>query len=130
MSKPDYYESLKATHKALEAIAAAEHDIKGNFTLAAINRIYYASYYCMTALLLTKNVHAKTQQGTRSKFSELFIKTGVFSDDIADHIKTAFDLRQEADYDFDADISKEIAELLVINAKELHRLSVDYLRTL
>ena len=47
-----------------------------------------------TALLLTQNVSAKTHQGTRAKFSKLFIKTGIFSADIAGHIKNAFDLRQ------------------------------------
>lgn len=94
MSKLQYSESFKAIDKALEAIEAADHDIKANFTVAAANRVYYACYYCMTALLLTQNVYAKTHQGTRAKFSKLFIKTGIFSADIAGHIKNAFDLRQ------------------------------------
>ena len=130
MSEAGYLESMKACHKALEAIEAAEHDLKGNFILAAINRMYYACYYCMTALLLTKDIYAKTHQVTRGKFSELFIKTGVFSDDIAIHIKNTFDLRQEADYDFDADISKEIAEAMIIKTKELYESSVTYLKSL
>ena len=130
MSKLQYSESFKAIDKALEAIEAANHDIKANFTVAAANRVYYACYYCTTALLLTQNVYAKTHQGTRAKFSELFIKTGIFSADIAGHIKNAFDLRQEADYDFDADISKEIALALITDTKKLHGLSFTYLRSL
>ena len=122
MNNPPMEESLKAVAKALDAIETAEHDLKGNFTLAAINRIYYACYYCMTALLLSQNVFAKTHQGTRAKFSELFIKTGLFSDVMAAHIKNAFDLRQEADYDLDAEISNEIAALMIFKSKELHKL--------
>ena len=90
MNKPALHESFKAIAKVLETIEAAEHDMAGNFTLAAINRVYYACYYCMSALLLTQNIYAKTHQGTRAKFSEIFIKTGVFPGDIAEHIKNAF----------------------------------------
>ena len=130
MSKLQYSESFKAIDKALEAIEAADHDIKANFTVAAANRVYYACYYCTTALLLTQNVYAKTHQGTQAKLSELFIKTGIFSADIAGHIKNAFDLRQEADYDFDADIFKEIALAPITDPKKLHGLSLTYLRSL
>ena len=130
MNNSSLDESLKAVAKALDAIETAEHDLQGNFTLAAINRIYYACYYCMTALLLSQNVFAKTHQGTRAKFSELFIKSGLFSEDIAAHIKNAFDLRQEADYDLDAEISYEIAALMIVKSKELHNLSITYLQTL
>ena len=92
MNKPELQESFKAIARALETIEAAEHDMKGNFTLAAINRIYYACYYCMSSLLLTKNSYAKTHQGTRAKFSEIFIRTGISPANIAEHIKKAFDL--------------------------------------
>ncbi len=54
-------ESLKAVAKALDAIETAEHDLQGNFTLATINRVYYACYYCVTALLISQNVFAKTR---------------------------------------------------------------------
>ena len=123
-------ESFKIMAKADEAIEAAEYNIKGGFTLAATNRAYYACYYSMTALLLTKNVHAKTHQGVRAKFSELFIKTAIFPDFIASYIKVTFDLRQEADYDFDADIPLEVVTEVVANTKELYRYALDYLNNL
>lgn len=75
--------SFKIMEKAEEAIKAAEYNINGGFSLAAANRAYYACYYCMAALLLTKNGYAKTHQGVRAKFSELFIKTTIFPDFIA-----------------------------------------------
>jgi uncharacterized protein (UPF0332 family) len=125
-----YSESFKIMEKAEEAIEAAEYNINGGFSLAATNRAYYACYYCMAALLLTQNVYAKTHQGVRGKFSELFIKTAIFPDFIATYIKAAFDLRQEADYDFDADISIDVATTVVSNTKEFYQYALTYLKNL
>lgn len=111
-------DAFKIMEKAEEAIEAAEYNIKGGFSLAATNRAYYACYYAMTALLLTRDVYAKTHQGVRAKFSELFIKTAIFPDFIANYIKTSFELRQETDYDFDADIPIEVVTVVVNNTKE------------
>lgn len=90
-------ESFKALAKAQEAIESAEFDIRGGFYLAATNRAYYGCYYCMVALLMIQNVSAKTHQGVRAKFSEVFIRTTIFPNRIAGFIKNAFELRQEAD---------------------------------
>jgi uncharacterized protein (UPF0332 family) len=128
MTSPDHTDSSKAIDKALDSIEAAEHDLKGNFTLAATNRAYYSCYYCMTALLLTKGVHAKTHQGVRAKFSELFIKTNVLPDYTATHIKNVFELRQEADYDLDAQISLEEAQDLIQKMAEFYRICKAYLQ--
>ena len=125
-----YSESFKIMEKAEEAIEAAEYNINGGFNLAATNRAYYACYYSMSAMLLTQEVYAKTHQGVRGKFSELFIKTAIFPDFIANYIKTAFDLRQEADYDFDADIPIEVVKEVVNNTKEFYELALAYLNNL
>ena len=63
-------------------------------------------------------------------FSELFIKPAIFPDFVASHIKTAFDLRQEADYDFDADIPTDVITEVVNNTKEFYRYAITYLKTL
>jgi uncharacterized protein (UPF0332 family) len=116
--------------KAEEAIDTAEYNISGGFSLAATNRAYYGCYYSMAALLLTKGVYAKTHQGVRAKFSELFIKTAIFPAFIAGYIKASFDLRQEADYDFDADIPIEVAKNVVTNTKEFYQHAMAYLQEL
>lgn len=65
-------------------------------------------------------MYAKTHQGTKAKFSELFIRTGIFSIETADIISLLFDYRQEADYDLDAEISKKEAEMLIDKANDLY----------
>lgn len=43
---------------------------------SSINRLYYASYYAVTALLLDLDLKPTTHNGTKSNFSQYFIKTG------------------------------------------------------
>jgi uncharacterized protein (UPF0332 family) len=57
LTRPD---ALKALEKAIEALESAAYDLQGGFILTAVNRAYYACYYCMAGLLLTQNVYAKT----------------------------------------------------------------------
>ncbi|HEX9512809.1 MAG TPA: HEPN domain-containing protein [Puia sp.] len=128
MIHPEYSESLKALEKAANAIENAEYDLKGGFVLATANRAYYGCYYCMMALLYTQNVYAKTHQGVRVKFSELFIKTEVFSLETSNDIALIFKYRQEADYDLDTDITPAEARDLVNKAQEFYQQTKDYLQ--
>lgn len=111
-------ESMKAVEKAKEALNNAEYDLNGGFLLATANRAYYTCYYCMAALLYTKDIYPKTHQGVRAKFSELFIKTGLFPFHAAEIASILFDYRQEADYDLDANITTEEALNLIESARE------------
>ncbi len=126
MSISSYNEAMKAINKAEDALRSAQYDLGGGFVLATANRAYYACYYCITALLYTKEVYTKTHQGSRAKFSELFIKTGIFPLTISDSLALIFDSRQEADYDLDADITVQEARNLIEKAKEFVQLSTKY----
>lgn len=117
---------MKAFEKAADAIENAAYNLKGGFITATANRSYYACYYCIIALLYTKNVYAKTHQGTRAKFSELFIKTSVFPIETSDSIAMLFDYRQEADYDLDEDITQEEAATLIEKAENFYHLTKAY----
>ncbi len=126
MKSSGYSEAAKAFAKAKDAIKNAEYDLKGGFVLATANRAYYACYYCMVSLLYTKGIYAKTHHGIRAKFSEQFIKTGIFPLPISDSLALLFDSRQEADYDLDADITIDEANNLTQKAKEFVQLTEQY----
>ncbi len=122
-------ESSKALEKAEDALKSAEYDVIGGFTLAAANRAYYSCYYCMVAMLYTKDVYAKTHQGLRAKFTELFIKeSSAFPSEASDIITMLFNYRQEADYDLDADITIDEARLILGKATEFYNLTVVFLQ--
>jgi len=126
MTSPEYTESLKAFDKAADAIDNAKYNLKGGYFSATANRAYYACYYCLIALLYTQKVYAKTHQGTKAKFTELFVKTDIFPAETSDSISMLFDYRQEADYDLDEDISYEEAATLIDKASEIYHLTNTY----
>lgn len=50
---------------------------------SAINRLYYAAFYAIIALLLKENHKSTTHNGVKTKFSDHFIKTGLFPTELA-----------------------------------------------
>ncbi len=84
----------------------------------------------MTALLYTRNVYPKTHHGAKSKFGELFIKTGILPALVGDSITELFDYRQAADYDLDENLTQQEAEILVVKANEVYNLTTAYLQNI
>ena len=66
---------------------------------STINRLYYACYYSVTALLLNSDLKTTTHNGAKSIFSEKFIKTGVIPKDLGKIYSQLFTWRQKGDYD-------------------------------
>jgi len=74
---------------------------------SAINRLYYAAYYAVIALLLKSDIKATTHNGVKSNFSEHFIKTEIISKDLGKMFSQLFTWRQKGDYDDLYDFEKE-----------------------
>jgi uncharacterized protein (UPF0332 family) len=74
---------------------------------STINRLYYACYYAVTALLLNTDLSATTHNGVKSLFSEKYIKTGIISKDLGKIYSQLFTWRQKGDYDDFFDFSEE-----------------------
>lgn len=65
---------------------------------SAINRLYYAAYYAVIALLLKENYRATNHNGAKTQFSEQFIKTGLFPKEFGRIYSQLFTWRQKGDY--------------------------------
>jgi uncharacterized protein (UPF0332 family) len=65
----------------------------------AANRLYYACYYAVTALLIKNGIVTKTHQGVSNQFGLHFVKTDIFSQKEGRLFKNLFELRQDGDYD-------------------------------
>jgi hypothetical protein len=63
-----------------------------------INRVYYAMFYAVLALLIFEKFASSKHSGILSFFNRRFIKTGVFPEEIGQSINNAFELRQRGDY--------------------------------
>ena len=74
---------------------------------STINRLYYASYYAVMALLLNSDLNPTTHNGAKSNFTEHFIKTGKIAKEYGKIYSQLFTWRQKGDYDDLFDFSEE-----------------------
>jgi uncharacterized protein len=63
--------------KARETFSEVDLHIENKLWNTAVNRLYYACYYAVIALLVDKDIHAQTYSGVRQMFGLHFVKTGI-----------------------------------------------------
>ncbi len=63
-----------------------------------VNRLYYACFYAVSALLLTRNFSTSKHSYLRSLMHREFVKTGLIPKDLSRHFDVLFDSRLEGDY--------------------------------
>lgn len=85
--------------KAAETLEDARLMVEKKRLFSTVNRIYYALFYEVSALLLTKNLSAHRHTGVRSMFNQHFVKTGLVGVEIGKFYSRMYDFRQEGDYD-------------------------------
>jgi uncharacterized protein (UPF0332 family) len=72
-----------------------------------VNRLYYACYYAVSALLVDNKIKAQTHGGVRQMFGLHFVKPGLINKDSGKFYSDIFDKRQSGDYDDFIDYEKE-----------------------
>jgi len=90
---------LYRMNRAYETFKEAETMSANNHFHGAANRMYYACFYAVNALLLREGLSATKHSGVRSLFNRHYIKTGIISADAGILYNTLFDLRQTSDYE-------------------------------
>ena len=98
-------------------IVAKELSANGHYR-DAVNRAYYAMFYCGLGLLAAKKLGSSKHSGVLSLFSRHFVKTGLFSNESGRHLREAFEIRQKCDYREFVEIEKEQVEEVLINADD------------
>lgn len=104
--------------RATETLQEIEIHLENGLFNTAINRLYYASYYAATALLLYNDIKASTHSGVRQMLGLHFVKTGKISSDLGKVFTDLFDKRHASDYDDFISVSREDVEDLLPSAKE------------
>ena len=66
---------------------------------ACVNRLYYACFYAVLALLIQNNLSTSKHSGVRSLFNFHFVKVGKIPREVARTYSDLFERRQEGDYD-------------------------------
>jgi len=63
-----------------------------------VNRLYYACFYALSALLLTKGFSSAKHSGIRSLFHQNFVKSGLVDQELGQLFDKLYDNRQKGDY--------------------------------
>ena len=93
--------------------------LENDFWNAAVNRLYYACFYAISALLLKNNITAQTHSGIRQMFGLHFVKTKIISRELGKFYTDLFDKRQTGDYADFVFFDRESVEHLIPISKEL-----------
>ena len=89
---------------------------------SSINRLYYATFYAVIALLLNEGVKTTTHNGVKTAFSAHFIKKGIISKEYGKIYSQLFIWRQKGDYDDLFDFNSEKVLPYFVPVKELIQL--------
>ncbi len=84
--------------RAKETIEEVRIQIENRFWNTTVNRMYYACFYPVGALLAKNKTDVSSHSGVRRKFGENFVKTGRFDRDLAKHFTELFEKRNKGDY--------------------------------
>ena len=93
--------------KAKETISEVETLIKNKYWNTAINRMYYACFYAVGALLVKHGIETTSHSGSRLKFGQLFVHTGKISKELGKHFTELFEKRHKGDYNDFFDFDEE-----------------------
>jgi uncharacterized protein (UPF0332 family) len=121
LTKEDRTEIVKyRIEKAQRAYGEAVGCIGMQFVEAAANRLYYAAYYAVSALLIASGYEAKSHDGIASLFVMAFVKSGKIDVSYSKIYHRLRSLRLTGDYQDrrNLDLEEDIKPL-VEPAKEL-----------
>ena len=117
--------------KSEESIASAKSEISYGRLSFAVNRLYYAMFYAMTAILTAKGESYRKHSGVRAALHRDFVKTGKINKETGRIYDELFNTRHQADYtpfvEFDKDVVKEQAVEVEKFIKEFKLLAVELL---
>jgi len=90
---------LYRLERARESLKEAEILLESGHANTFVNRLYYACFYAVSALLLSKDLSSAKHSGVRSLFHQNFIKPGILAIELGQLYDRLFDNRQKGDYE-------------------------------
>ncbi len=86
-------------NRARETLEEAKISIENKRYLLAANRIYYASFYAVSALATKQELKTSKHAQLLSWFNKTFVKTEIIEKRLGKFYLDAFEMRQESDYE-------------------------------
>ena len=105
--------------KSVETLEVAELLIKHEKWNSSVNRLYYAAYYAISALLVQAEINTKTHAGVKTQFFLHYVKTGMIEVELGRAYSDLFDWRQKGDYSDFFDFTKDDVQSILEPTKQL-----------
>lgn len=99
--------------QAKDSIREADVLHQSDMSLRSVmNRLYYAMFYAVLALLQEKEMGTSKHSGAIALFDREYVKTGSFPKEMSKALHRAFTLRQKGDYMEETEVTaKDIEEI-------------------
>lgn len=102
------YRCQKAHDLIHDVDVLMEHELWNS----AVNRMYYACFHIVSALLILHGLEVKSHMGVRYAFGLHFVKTSLLSSECGRIFSKIYDKRQSSDYDDFREFTKDEVENL------------------
>lgn len=111
--------------KAERTYKEAVEIIGKGFAEIVANRLYYAAYYGVTALLIANGITVKSHSGVKGMFALHFIKPKILEKNLGVLFSTLFSLRMTGDYEDrrNIDMKTEVLPLVQPTKKLIDKVS-------
>ena len=106
------------TDKAHEALKAARSEQEAGRFVFAVNRAYYACFYSVSAVLVTRGEKFSKHSGVRAAVHRSLVKTGEIESSWGRFYDLVFNARQRGDYQELVEFSSEETEELILQSEQ------------
>ncbi|MDZ7292146.1 MAG: HEPN domain-containing protein [candidate division KSB1 bacterium] len=105
--------------RARKTLASAKVLLDTQEYIGTVNRLYYACFYAVTALLETRELASSKHSGVLSFFNKHFVRPGLVREELGKFYKDLFERRREGDY-------TDFIEFTQERVSEMHQLAVNF----
>jgi uncharacterized protein (UPF0332 family) len=114
--------------RSIETFEAAKTLAASGSWNSCVNRLYYSSFYLLTALLLKNNIKAETHKGVKTQFALHFVKTEIVGIDDGKFYSKLFLYRQEEDYEDFINYDEKTVLPLISQVEEFNKKILELLK--
>lgn len=106
-------------HRAQELMHDVDILIANELWNSTVNRMYYACFHIVSALLIKHGIEVKSHIGVRQAFGLHFVKSGLLKPECGKIFSRIYDKRQSSDYDDFIDFTEEEVMALLSQVRYL-----------
>jgi len=96
---------------------------------SCVNRLYYSSFHLINALLFQEGINAKSHDGLKTKFFQLYVKTNLIDIEFGKLYSRLIDWRQESDYSVYVDFGGDDVLPLIDKVEKFNTILTELIKT-